>query len=127
MPNLAHFAINADDVPRARRFYERVFGWTFSAWGPPKFFQIQTSAAGEPAGAMGALQGRRELVAGRRTVAFECTISVSSIDDTAKAVLENGGQVLIPKSVIVGVGTLMFFQDTEGNAFGAMQYDRRAE
>jgi predicted enzyme related to lactoylglutathione lyase len=29
--------------------------------------------------------------------------------------------------VIATVGTLMFFQDPEGNAFGAMQYDRRAE
>ena len=25
---LRHFAINADDVPRAKRFYEEVFGWT---------------------------------------------------------------------------------------------------
>jgi hypothetical protein len=33
--------------------------------------------------------------------------------------------VLIPKSVIVGVGTLMFFRDTEGNAFGAIQFDKR--
>ena len=31
MPNVAHFAINADDVARAKRFYERVFGWTMSS------------------------------------------------------------------------------------------------
>jgi len=42
MPHLAHFAINADDVPRAKKFYEKVFGWKFSAWGPPNFYQIQT-------------------------------------------------------------------------------------
>ncbi len=29
MGNVRHFAINADDLSRARRFYERVFGWTF--------------------------------------------------------------------------------------------------
>jgi hypothetical protein len=30
MPNtLSFFAINADHVPRARRFYEMVFGWSF--------------------------------------------------------------------------------------------------
>jgi predicted enzyme related to lactoylglutathione lyase len=29
MPNnVSFFAINADDVPRARKFYEAVFGWT---------------------------------------------------------------------------------------------------
>ncbi len=31
MGNVRHFAINADDLPRARRFYERVFAWSFQA------------------------------------------------------------------------------------------------
>jgi len=124
MPHLSHFAINADDVARARQFYQRVFGWKFSAWGPPDFYQIETG--GEHA-VRGALQQRREIINGVRTIAYECTLSVDSIDRTATLVAENGGKVVMPKSVIVGVGTLMFFQDTEGNVFGAMQYDRNAE
>jgi hypothetical protein len=126
MPNVAHFAINADDVARAKRFYEKVFGWTFSAWGPPNFYQIKTGDDAGPA-VLGALQKRRELVRGQPTIGFECTIGVSSIDDTAKAVAASGGKTIMDKSIIVGVGALMFFQDTEGNVFGAMQYDRRAE
>jgi hypothetical protein len=126
MPNIAHFAINADDVPRAKRFYEKVFGWTFSAWGPPDFYQIKTGTDADP-GVMGALQKRRELVPGQTTVGFECTIAVASIDDMAKAVAASGGKTIMQKSIIVGVGALMFFQDSEGNVFGAMQYDRRAE
>jgi predicted enzyme related to lactoylglutathione lyase len=121
MSSLAHFAINADDVERARKFYEKVFGWTTRAWGPPGFYQL------EGAGTMAALQQRRELVPGQRTVGFECTVSVTSIDATAKAVKAAGGKVLMERSVIVGVGTLMWFQDPEGNAFGAMQYDSAAE
>ena len=127
MPNITHFAINADDVARARQFYENVFGWTFSAWGPPKFYQVQTNGKDEPAGVMGALQGRRELLKGQRTNAFECSVSVASIDRTEKAVLANGGKIVLPRSVIVGVGTLTFFEDTEGNAFAAIQFDSRAE
>jgi uncharacterized protein len=126
MPNVAHFAINADDVTRAMRFYEKVFGWTFSAWGPPNFYQINTGSDDRTA-VLGALQKRRELAPGQRTIGFECTIAVSSIDATAEAVLASGGKTIIEKSTIVGVGTLMFFQDTEGNVFGAMQYDPRAE
>jgi len=126
MPHLAHFAINADDVDRARRFYERVFGWTFKAWGPPGFYQIDMGT-GSPAAAMGALQGRRDLVKGQRSTGYECTISVPSIDATAVAVLANGGKTVLEKSIIVGVGALMFFQDTEGNVFGAMEFDRHAE
>jgi predicted enzyme related to lactoylglutathione lyase len=127
---IAHFAINADDVTRAKDFYGRVFGWTFHAWGPPKFYMIQTgpgAGAAEGAGLLGSLQGRRELIAGQRTIGYECTISVASIDATAGAVLANGGKTIMPKSVIAGVGTLMFFQDPEGNVFGAMQYDTAAE
>jgi len=41
MPNnLSRFAINADDVPRARDFYQKAFGWTFEPWGPPNFYLI---------------------------------------------------------------------------------------
>jgi predicted enzyme related to lactoylglutathione lyase len=30
MPNnLGFFAVHADNLPRARRFYENVFGWKF--------------------------------------------------------------------------------------------------
>jgi predicted enzyme related to lactoylglutathione lyase len=128
-PNqIAHFAINADDVARAKAFYGRVFGWTFQAWGPPKFYMIRTSASQQDGAALlGSLQGRRELIPGQRTIGYECTISVESIDATAHAVLANGGKTIMPKSVIAGVGTLMFFQDPEGNVFGAMQYDAAAE
>ena len=126
MPNVAHFAINADDVTRARQFYERVFGWTFNAWGPPKFYMIQTNSKENP-NLLGSLQGRRELIPGQRMIGYECTIGVASIDATAEAVLSNGGRTILPKTVIAGVGTLMFFQDTEGNVFGAMQYDAKAE
>jgi predicted enzyme related to lactoylglutathione lyase len=126
MPNVAHFAINADDVARAKRFYEKVFGWTFSAWGPPNFYQINTGSD-DKAGPMGALQKRRYLVEGQPTLGFECTIAVSSIDATAAAVTASGGKTIIEKSTIVGVGTLMFFKDTEGNVFGAIQFDPRAE
>lgn len=119
--SLAHFAINTDDVARSKAFYEKVFGWKFSAWGPPGFYQI------EGAGVRGALQKRRDLVEGHRISGFECTIAVESIDTTEKAVVANGGTIVMPRSVIAGVGTLMFFQEPGGNVFGAMQYDTRAE
>jgi predicted enzyme related to lactoylglutathione lyase len=127
MPNIFHFAINADDVPRARRFYEQAFGWSFNAWGPPNFYMIETKRNGEAAGIHGSLQGRRDLVAGQRMTGFECTIAVPNIDETAAAITNAGGKVIMQKSIIVGVGALMFFQDTEGNSFGVIQPDNQAE
>ena len=45
MSQVAHFAINADDVDRARRFYEKVFGWKFQAYGPPGFYMVDEASA----------------------------------------------------------------------------------
>jgi hypothetical protein len=127
MPNLAHFAINADDVPRAKKFYEKVFGWKFSAWGPPDFYQIRTGKENETQPVLGALQGRRNLVKNQPTIGYECTIAVPSIDDTIQAVIKSGGSIALPKSIISGVGALAFFRDTEGNVFGAIQFDPKIE
>lgn len=114
---LGHFAINADDVERARTFYETVFGWRFEPWGPPNFLQIETGAAPR-----GALQGRRALVEGTRTVGFECSFAVESLEATLAAARAAGGTVVMGPVTIPTVGDLAFVQDTEGNVFGAMQY-----
>ena len=45
---LRHFAINADDVQSARRFYQTVFDWRFDPWGPPDFYQIKNAGDGLP-------------------------------------------------------------------------------
>src|SRR4029079_8384997 len=120
-----HFAINADDLDRARRFYQKVFKWKIEPWGPPGFFHIRTSGGKEAV--LGALQGRRELLPGQRMIGYECTIAVEDVDQVARAVKANGGRILMEKTTIVGLGDLIFFTDTEGNVAGAMRYDSAAE
>lgn len=123
MPSrIAHIAINADDVDRARRFYGAVFGWSFEAWGPPGFFHIRTGSedAGQP---IAALQERRGLLRGAPTIGFEVTVAVDDIPATVAAVQDAGGTVLAPPATIAGVGELVWVQDTEGNVVGAMRYD----
>ena len=123
MPNnVSHFAIHADDLPRARRFYERVFGWRFEPWGPPDFFMIQTGAKSDP-GIHGSLQKRRVKVVGAGIIGFECTISVDSVEKISAAIAAHGGKVTMPKMVIPTVGELIQFEDTEGNVVNAMRYD----
>jgi predicted enzyme related to lactoylglutathione lyase len=114
---LRHFAINADDTPRAQRFYEAVFGWTFTPWGPPGFFQVKD--AGD--NLMGALQGRRD-ISGQKMPGMEITFGVEDIAAAVAAITANGGAILMPPFTIEGVGDLIFFKDSEGNVAGAMQY-----
>ena len=122
MNEISHFAINADDVPAARAFYEKVFGWRFTAFGPPDFYRIET-----PSGPGGALQKRRELVEDQSTIGYECTIGVADVDATAAAVTVTGGRIVMPRTTIAGVGHLIFFTDPAGNVVGAMEYDAAAE
>ena len=120
--NLSFFSIHADDLDRARRFYERVFGWRFEPWGPPGFYLIHTGDAPSP-GILGSLSNRREPLTGTGMRGYECTISVGDIDETIRAVEANGGQTIMAKFHIPTVGHGFYFRDTEGNHAGAMQYE----
>ncbi len=123
MPNnIAHFAIHADDLDRAKAFYEGVFGWSIKPWGPPGFFMIQTGPDDEP-GIHGSLQKRTEPRAEGGLQAFECTVGVEDVDATAASILTHGGTIAHDKINIVGVGWLVNARDPEGNRVGVMQYD----
>jgi len=124
--NLSHFALNTDDPDASRAFFETVFGWTFTAYGPPGFYQIRTGSEDDP-GVLGALQERRELRDGTPTVGAECTFAVDDVDATRESVVDAGGTILMERFTISRVGHLIAFQDPGGNPLLAMQYDTDAE
>ncbi len=117
MPNrLAHFAIEADDVDRARAFYQAVFEWEFEPWGPPEFYLIHG------AGVHGALQKRREpMPEGRK--GFECSFAVDDLTESIKRVEGAGGKTLGAVVGIPNVGQLVTFADSEGNEAILIQYE----
>lgn len=119
--NVVHFAIHADDVERARRFYENVFGWTFEAWGPPGFYNISTGTEDRP-GIRGALHGRQEPLTGSGTRGFTCTVAIEDLAGTRQRVTDNVGTIVLEELEIPTVGRLTHFLDTEGNEVAAMVY-----
>jgi predicted enzyme related to lactoylglutathione lyase len=54
------------------------------------------------------------------------TVDVPSVDDYVAKIESSGGQVIVPKSAIPGVGWFANCQDTEGNVFGIMESDESA-
>lgn len=123
MPNnLASFAIHVDDVARARAFYEKVFGWKFEPWGPPGFFVIHTGNDAHP-GIQGLMHKRQKPRTGSGLNGFECTFSVDDVTAIQRAVEAAGGTITMPPAKIPTVGTLIRFDDPEGNDVGAMQYE----
>lgn len=125
MPNhLARFSIKADDVQRARKFYEDAFGWSFEPWGPPNFYLIETGRAPVPP-VGGLLEARHEKATGIKTTGFECTIGVDNIDEAMRKIEAAGGRLVVPKFHIPTVGSGAYYQDTEDNVFAVMQYEAR--
>ncbi len=120
--HVRHFAIHAEQVDRARSFYEGVFDWHFEPWGPPNFYLIRTGS-GDDRGLQGALQERQQPLEGTGMRGYECTIGVDDLDAILARIARFGGTVVSRPFVIEGVGRLVFFHDTEGNRVGAMQYD----
>jgi hypothetical protein len=70
------------------------------------------------------LHKRRAPVTGKGMIGFECTIAVADIAAAGAAIANAGGTVTMQPMEIPGVGTLLMFEDTEGNTVGAMQYER---
>jgi uncharacterized protein len=125
---LAHFAIHADDLDRARKFYGGVFGWKFQGYGGPMtdFCQI-TDGSGKLLAPFGAIQARKFNCAPQPVIGFECSIVVDDLDDAARAVEANGGKIVMPKAAIPGVCWIFKFLDTEGNLACAVKYDPAAK
>jgi predicted enzyme related to lactoylglutathione lyase len=123
MPRVIHFEIHAEDPERAIRFYSGVFGWEVLKWdGPQEYWLINTGFDGP--GINGGLIRRRGPVDGQAVRAYVCTIDVPSVDEYSQKVTDAGGQVVVPKMAIPGVGWLVYGKDPEGNVFGFMQSDR---
>jgi uncharacterized protein len=117
MPNpVVHFEIPADDVARAKAFYERTFGWTIKPFPMPpgqEYYGVSTRKKGEP-GIDGGLMKRN--MPGQP---FTNYITVKSIDAMNLVVQRNGGTVVLPKQEIgKGMGSISAFRDPENNIIG---------
>ena len=121
MARVVHFEFPADDLERAIKFYEGVFGWGITKWpGPVDYWLVQTGEASE-AGIDGGITRRSDFMTSTVN-----TIDVTSLDDVVEKIVAHGGQVLAPKMPVPGVGYMAYCQDTEGNIFGLMQADPTA-
>jgi predicted enzyme related to lactoylglutathione lyase len=52
---------------------------------------------------------------------YRCTVEVPDADEYAARVKEGGGQVVMEKTLIPGVGWFVACVDTEGNYFNLLQ------
>ncbi len=122
MPRVSHFEIPADDADRAVGFYQNVFGWQINRWDGPQDYWLVSTGDGDKPGINGGLLNRVQ--PGHPVIN---SIDVPSVDDYVTKITRHGGQIVVPKMPITGVGWLAYFKDTEGNIFGIMQEDASAK
>jgi uncharacterized protein len=103
---LVHWELMVSDVKKAKDFYGRVFDWQFDDERYPGYTLILTG--GEPGG--GLLQ--RPPDAG--PCALNTYFEVGSVDRTLAVAVELGGEVLVEKTPIPGVGSFAVFADPDG-------------
>ena len=121
MPRITHFDIPAADPARAQKFYKKVFGGKFEKWDGPMDYWMATTGTKEP-GINGGLSKRMPGQMGMTN-----TITVPSVDKFSKKVIDNGGQMIVPKMAILKVGWFAQCMDTENNIFGIIEMDEKAE
>jgi len=116
---IMHFEIPADDIARAKAFYEKTFGWKIKAFPMPpgqEYFGVTAKKEGEP-GINGGMLKRN-----MPDQPFMNYVSVTSIDAMNAKVQANGGVIVIPKQEIgMGMGWISAFKDPENNLVGLHQ------
>jgi uncharacterized protein len=116
MDRIVHFEIPADDVKRAREFYETVFGWKFQRWEGPVEYLLARTGEKDKIGIDGAITKRHAPLTG-----VVNTLLVDSVEDALKRIKSGGGTVIQPKTEVAGMGHVAYFKDTEGNVTGVFQ------
>ncbi len=119
---VVHFEIQADDIKRAKAFYEKTFDWKVSQMmakekGGMDYWGLVTGPDGTP----GINGGMYERPKDRKLTTYDCTITVDDLDEAVEKVKKNGGKITQEKMEIPGVGFFARGVDTEGNIFGIMQ------
>lgn len=127
MGNIAYFEIPSDDVERAKKFYEKVFGWEIRSAPMPGMPDYSSVTAGKPFKQkgmsylnMGGMNKR--MWPGQPIMNY---VQVDSVDKTLELVRQQGGKQMAEKLTIPEVGVIAFITDSEGNSLGIWEAQKK--
>ena len=106
------------DVPEAKRFYSKLFGWTLEAAPVPGMEYTLVKYGGEQMGGIMATPPGAE----RMPPCWGVYVTVDDVDATAKLAVEMGGKVLVSPRDIPQVGRFCVLQDPQGAMINAITY-----
>ncbi len=126
MDKVVHFELPADDLNRAKKFYQETFGWQLQDIPEMNYVIAQSVAVDEKthtpkeAGAInGGFLKKNNIVSGP-----SFAINVDNIDRAADKIKRSGGTIVREKMAVGDMGFLAYFKDTEGNILSIWQSAR---
>jgi len=109
---IVHFEIPAENVEKMRKFYSRLFGWKIErVAGPIEYYLIETAPEGKGVG--GGMTKKEDL--SQQPMNYYL---VESVDEYSRKVEELGGEIIMPKQTVPGMGHFAVAIDPERNIFG---------
>jgi predicted enzyme related to lactoylglutathione lyase len=138
MSTIVHFEIPADDIERAKKFYNDLFGWKIEKWPGTEdnSSQLTSPVTGQSIEYWMVIttddKGNKALGGGmmkRQMPEHQVTnyIGVESIDEYSSKVKELGGKVVAPKHAVPGMGYFALCIDTENNSFAIWESNENAK
>jgi hypothetical protein len=117
MASFGFFQVPADDVGRAKKFYQLLLGWKIEPDTDLEdtSLQWQNVISGKPEKGMMNKGGLYKRMGPGPIMNFAL---VDDVDKVLAKVEKPGGKVIMPKNEIKNVGTVAVIQDTEGNILG---------
>lgn len=127
MNKVIHFEIATDDVARAKKFYQDVFGWQIMDMPGMQYSMVTTTEVDEnhkpkEAGAINGGMYKRT----QPNEASSIVISVPSIEEHLKLIESAGGKILVTKQAVGDMGFYARIQDTEENIVGLWENIEKA-
>lgn len=124
MNTIGYFEIQSSKPEREIEFYKNVFGWTFirEEQIPIEYYRIETNSIN--GGLLKRPANIPPIACG--TNAFTCSIQVSSFDETANKIIDNGGKIAMPKFAIPKRCYQGYFLDIDNNVFGIFEVNENA-
>jgi uncharacterized protein len=110
-PTIVHFEIPADNIERAKKFYNDLFGWKMEKTpGPMEYWMFSTTNnKGEQTMGGGVMERKMP------NEPITIYIDVNSVNEYAKNVEKLGSKVIKPRTEVPGHGSFAVCMDTENN------------
>ena len=125
---ICHFEIPVDDLDRAEKFYNSLFGWDIKAYGGPESQIRMVNTVPTDEKGMPIRPGINGMLIKKQNPQhpFANYVMVESVQEYGDKAVQLGGKIALPRTSVPGMGWFLYIMDTEGTILGLWETDSSA-